>query len=158
MNELIDENKDENGKIIFRFSREPITKKEKDLFEPNSESYAMKELENLKIRALARLFEIEYDDPNFWRSLAMKLAQLRYPESKRLGRKLKWTNELRLLLYQEVERNLVKGERTKGISKACNDLSKKEPWKNLLAEDADKSKALRAQYYVALKVINDASS
>ena len=152
MSKPIDKNKDDDGKFILRFSRELFTKKEKGFFEPNSESYAIKELEILKLRALARLFEIEYDDPNFWRSLAIKLAQLRYPESRKAGRKIKWDKESRLLLLQEVKKLVVRGDSSRGISNACNVLSKKEPWKNLLAEDTDKSKALRAQYYVALKV------
>jgi len=152
MNDLIDKNKDENGKPIYRFSSGQIIKKEKGLFEPNSESYALKELENLKLRALARLFEIENDDPNMWFSIAMKLAQLRYPEPRKAGRKIKWDKESRQLLIEEVKKLVVRGDSSKGISNACNVLSKKEPWKNLLAEDTDKSKALRAQYYEGLKV------
>jgi len=152
MSKLIDKNIDEEGKLIFRFSEATTLKKGKNNFEPNSESFALRELEYLKIRALAQRFELENDDPNMWLHLALKLAQLLYPEKiikAKAGRKLKWTDEIRLILYLEVKKLVVRGDKAKGISYACNVLSKNEPWISLLSKDADKKHALRAQYYEA---------
>ena len=149
MSKLIDKNKDENGKLIYRFSRAPVMKKVKKDFEPNSESIARKELEYLKLRALARLFDIENGDPHMWISLALNLAQLRYPESKKLGRKLKWNAERRNILYFEVEGLLTPKGKGKSISQACNILAKKEPWITIMGGKIHQGATLKTQYYLA---------
>ena len=149
MSKPIDKNKDENGKFIYRFSQTPILEKVKDEFQPNSEDFAQVELEYLKLRALARLFDIENGDPNMWMSLALNLAQLRYPESKKLGRKLKWNAELRNLLYFEVEGLLTPKGKAKSISQACNILAKKEPWITIMGGKIHQGATLKTQYYLA---------
>jgi len=149
MSKPIDKNKDENGKLIYRFSQASILKKVKNEFQPNSEDFAQVELEYLKLRALARLFDIENSDPNMWISLALNLAQLRYPESKKLGRKLKWNAQLRNLLYFEVEGLLTPQGKAKSISQACNILAKKEPWITIMDGKIHQGATLKTQYYLA---------
>jgi len=64
MTDLIDINLDENGKSLIQFSREPISNAQvKSAIEYSTEQFARRELENLKLRALAHAFGLD-EEPN----------------------------------------------------------------------------------------------
>ena len=149
MTDLIDMNGDGNRKARIQFSREPIsTAQANSALEYSTEQFARRELESLKLRALAHAFGLD-DEPNMWFYLALKLAQLRYPEPKKAGRKLKWNNQLRLLLLNEIDRMVDPSDSTNGVNRACKNLAKIQPWQLLLVGVENPSEALRAQYYIA---------
>ena len=149
MTDLIDMNGDVNRKARIQFSREPISTAEANsALEYSTEQFARRELESLKLRALAHAFGLD-DEPNMWFYLALKLAQLRYPEPKKAGRKLKWNNQLRLLLLNEIDRMVDPSDSTNGVNRACKNLAKIQPWHLLVAGVENPSEALRAQYYIA---------
>jgi len=149
MTDLVDMNRDENGKSLIQFSREPICNAQADsAIEYSTEQFALRELENLKLRALAHAFGLD-DEPNMWFYLALKLAQLHYPEPKKAGRKLKWDQQIRLLLLSAVDRMVDPSDSTNGVNRACKNLAKIQPWQLLVAVVENPSEALRAQYYIA---------
>lgn len=151
MSDLEDKNLDLKGKPIIRFTRAKL-----QIHQVNSPSefssvtQAEQALELLKLRALAHSFELD-DDPQMWFQLAFKLAQLRYPEPKKAGRKLKWTKAIRNLLRTEVEKRAGKKGSPSGINKAIKHLANNEPWLTLLDGKRHSSDALRIQYYEAIK-------
>ncbi len=150
MNELIDKNRDENGKMLITFNHEPInTKPVESAIYYSTEKYAHDELLRLKMRVLARSFGLDNDDPEKWFYLALKLAQLHYPEPKKAGRKLKWNNQHRLLLLNEVDRMVDPSDSTNGVNRVCKKLAKIQPWQLLVEGVGNPSEALRAQYYIA---------
>ena len=151
MSDLEDMNHDSEGIAIIRFSRADILLETIDSpSELSTESHAKRELELLKLRALAHSFKLD-DDPNMWLLLAFKLAQLRYPEPKKAGRKLKWTKDIRRLLKTQVEKMAGPRGTTNGVNKAIKQLANIEPWLTLLGGKRNNSEALRIQYYKAIK-------
>lgn len=149
MTDLIDMNGDVNRKARIQFSREPIsTAQANSALEYSTEQFARRELEYLKLRALAHAFGLD-DEPNMWFYLALKLAQLHYPEPKKAGRKLKWNNQHRLLLRNEVDRMVDPSDSTNGVNRVCKKLAKIQPWQLLVEGVGNPSEALRAQYYIA---------
>ncbi len=154
MTDLIDMNRDENRKAQIQFSREPIsTAQVNSAVEYSTEQFARKELENLKLRALAHAFGLD-DEPNMWFYLALKLAQLHYPEPKKAGRKLKWDIQSRKVLLAEVERMVDPSDQTHGVNHSCKILANMQPWLSLLGGKLNQSEALRAQYYLAKDTAN----
>jgi len=150
MNELIDKNREPNGKVLIKFSPEPInTKPVESAIYYSTEKYAHDELLRLKMRVLARTFDLDNDDPERWFYLALRLAQLKYPEPKKAGRKLKWNNQIRLLLLNEVDRMVDPIDSKNGVNRACKKLAKSQPWQSLLKDAEIPSEALRVQYYIA---------
>jgi len=150
MTDLIDMNLDKKGKAQIQFSREPIsTAQIKTAHEYSTEQFARRELENLKLRALAHAFGLD-DEPNMWFYLALKLAQLHYPEPKSAGRKMKWTKLNRKLLRMSVDKLVNPTNPSYGVTYACKLLAKKEPWLLLLGGKSNQYQALRAQYYKAV--------
>ena len=150
MTDLIDMNRDANRKAQIQFSREPIsTAKVKTAHEYSTEQFARRELENLKLRALAHAFGLD-DEPNMWFYLALKLAQLHYPEPKSAGRKMKWSKQNRDLLRMSVDQIFDPSDTSHGVNYACKILANKEPWFSLLGGKPNQSEALRVQYYKAL--------
>jgi len=153
MTDLIDMNRDENGKAQIQFSREPIsTALENNALEYSTEQFARRELEKLKLRALAHAFGFD-DEPNMWFYLSLKLAQLHYPEPKSAGRKMKWTKQNRLLLKTAIEEIIDPTDSTKGINRACKKLAKIHPWQLLVKDAEAPSEALRVQYHLAKKKV-----
>jgi len=151
MSGLIDRNRGADGKVLIKFSQEPINTKpvESANYFP-TEQHARKELEYLKLRALAHAFKLD-DESNMWFYLSLKLAQLRYPEPKKAGRKIKWDEQNRKLLLFELSKKIKPEEETRAINKACKQLVKIEPWITLLKNTDNPSEALRVQYYEAKK-------
>ena len=150
MNELVDKNRDASGKVLIKFSPEPIsTKPVESAIYYSTEKYAHDELLRLKMRVLARTFDLDNNDPEKWFYLALRLAQLNYPEPKKAGRKLKWNNQIRLLLLNEVDRMVDPLDSNNGINRACIKLAKSQPWQSLLKDAEIPNEALRAQYYIA---------
>ncbi|CAN1538465.1 hypothetical protein MCEMIEM12_01652 [Burkholderiaceae bacterium] len=150
MTDLIDMNRDENGKSQIQFSREPIsTALANTALEYSTEQFARRELEKLKLRALAHAFGLD-DEPNMWFYLSLKLAQLHYPEPKSVGRKMKWTKQNRILLRKSVDQIVIPTDPSHGVNYACKILANKEPWLLLLGGIPNQSEALRVQYYKAL--------
>lgn len=151
MSDLEDKNRDSDGKVVIRFSRTNyLVKKFDDPAKFTSEEYAQYELELLKLRTLANSFEIGHG-PDMWPRLALKLAQLQYPEHKKIGRKLKWSNAIRHLLKTQVDEKAGPKGSTVGINKAIKQLANIEPWITLLGGQRNNSEALRIQYYKAIK-------
>ena len=149
MTDLIDMNHDEKRKAKIQFSREPIsTESVENSSEFSTEHYARRELEYLKLRALAHSFGLDAE-PQMWFYLALKLAQLHYPEPKKAGRKLKWDNQSRKILLSEVEHMVNPSDQTHGVNHVCKILAQKEPWLSLLGGKPNQSEALRIQYYKA---------
>ena len=154
MTDLIDMNGDVNRKARIQFSREPIsTAQVNSALKYSTEEFARRELENLKLRALAHAFGLD-DEPNMWFYLALKLAQLHYPEPKKAGRKLKWDIQSRKVLLAEVERMVDPSDQTHGVNHSCKILANMEPWLSLLGGKLNQSEALRAQYYLAKDTAN----
>jgi hypothetical protein len=150
MSDLIDKNLDANGKVQIKFSQEPIrTKPVESATYYSTEKYAHDELLRLKMRVLAHSFDLHNDDPDTWFYLALNLAQLHYPEPKKAGRKLKWNNQHRLLLLNEVDRMVDPSDSTNGVNRVCKKLAKTQPWQLLVEGVGNPSEALRAQYYIA---------
>jgi len=154
MTDLIDMNRDEKGKSLIQFSREPICNAQvSSAIEYSTEQFARRELENLKLRALAHAFGLD-NEPDMWFNLALKLAQLHYPEPKKTGRRLKWDIQSRKVLLAEVERMVDPSDQTHGINHSCKILANMEPWLSLLGGKLNQSEALRAQYYLAKDTAN----
>ncbi len=150
MSDLIDKNRGANGKVQIKFSQQPISTQPVDSATYYStEKYAHDELLRLKMRVLAHSFDLNNDDPEKWFQLALKLAQLHYPEPKKAGRKMKWDKQTRLLLLTAVHEMIDPTDSTKGVNRACKKLAKIQPWQLLVTGVENPSEALRAQYYIA---------
>lgn len=150
MNELTDKNRDENGKVQIKFSQELIsTKPVESATYYSTEKYAHDELLRLKMRALANTFGLNNSDPRKWFYLALQLAQLKYPEPKKAGRKMKWDKQTRLLLLTAIDEMIDPADSTKGVNRACKKLAKIQPWQSLLQDAEIPNEALRVQYYIA---------
>ncbi len=105
-----------------------------------------------KMLLLCQYFDIQ-SGPNMFYELALALAQKLYPEHEKRGRKVKWTDFGKGILVAEVERITRTKNATRGVTWACKQLAKTEPWKSFLDrkdssfDSADPAEALRKTYY-----------
>lgn len=92
------------------------------------------------------------DEPDKLTLLALQLAREAYPKHKPKGRGTKWNEFASGALAVEVERLLAINTRH-SVSKACDLLSKQQPWKSFLSTrndpsslGSDPAEALRREY------------
>jgi hypothetical protein len=103
-----------------------------------------------KLRLLCQHHGIP-EGPLMYRQLALVLARELYPESKR-GRPSKWTWLAQGMLVVEIERLVKPGDPAFGVTWACKQLAKREPWKSFLetreseATGPDPAEAMRQVY------------
>ena len=79
--------------------------------------------------------------------LALSLARELYPERKRSGAKVKWTDLSKGALVVEIERLVKPDDPMHGATWAAKELSTKEPWKSFLKLSEDPAEVLRREYY-----------
>lgn len=60
--------------------------------------------------------------------LALRLARELYPEARKRGAKVSWTDQARAALVVEIERLVVQGDRSKGAAWAATQLAKQPLW------------------------------
>jgi hypothetical protein len=105
-----------------------------------------------KLKLLCEYYKIKPNQSQYL-ELALSLAIDFVPgfqEKKKRGAKNKWTKWSGACLVVEIERLINDTEiKSKGVSWAVNQLSKKEPWKSFVNSKGanNKSNALRQQYY-----------
>lgn len=83
--------------------------------------------------------------------LALALAYRLYPEPKKPGRRIKWTELQTSALVVEVERRVRPDDSTHGVRWACEQLSRQEPWRSFLQvagkTGTDPTEVLRQRYF-----------
>lgn len=105
-----------------------------------------------KLLLLCKQYGIERGEPMFFQ-LSLALAREIYPEPKKRGRKSKWTDLNKGALVVEVERLVNADNPAHGVAWACNQLSRREPWKSFIevksgdASSPDSAEALRHIYF-----------
>lgn len=125
-----------------------LVRKPGELTEPEKE---MLKLEVFKLGLLADTYEIsdESNDRYFW--LALYLAREYEPGFQQQrdgsGRKTKWYRSEIQALIIDMEKLMVKGNRSKGARWAAEQLAKKEPWKSFIHQGSiNPGEALRQRY------------
>lgn len=110
------------------------------------------EEDSAKLQLLCLHYGIQ-SSPSMFYELALELAREIYPEAKKNRRKLKWTTLIQAALVVEVERLIRPNDRAYGLTWACKQLAKREPWASFIEEkesrtsSPDPAEALRQKYY-----------
>lgn len=105
-----------------------------------------------KLLLLCKQYGIKQGESMFFQ-LSLALAREIYPEPKKRGRKSKWTDLNKGALVVEVERLVVPNNNSRSVAWACNQLSKREPWKSFIevkrddTSSPDPAEALRQIYF-----------
>lgn len=105
-----------------------------------------------KLLLLCEHYDIQARSSMFY-ELALALAREIYPEPRKRGRKSKWTELNQGALVVEVERLANPDDPAHGVERACEQLSRREPWKSFLESkeseltSPDPAEALRKVYY-----------